>query len=114
MNNNSSQEEEELSSTIIRNSVIKNSNKSSSSSQSSAFELAGGFLYVRNFFENEDFEKIARACDDLRKNLKEQKSVCANSRLGVLVPEEDVVHHMCCSDFAAEQLRVLVLSYADK
>lgn len=109
MNNNSSQEEE-LSSTIIRNSVIKNSNKSSSSSQSSAFELAGGFLYVRNFFEKEDFEKIARACDDLRKHLKEEKRVCANSRLGVMVPEEDVVHQMCCSEFAAEKLRELVLS----
>ena len=110
INNNSSQEEEELSSTIIRNSVIKNSNKSSSSSQSSAFELAGGFLYVRNFFEKEDFEKIARACDDLRKHLKEEKRVCANSRLGVMVPEEDVVHQMCCSEFAAEKLRELVLS----
>ena len=114
MNNNSSQEEEELSSTIIRNSVIKNSNKSSSSSQSSAFELAGGFLYVRNFFEKEDFEKIARACDDLRKHLKEEKRVCANSRLGVMVPEEDVVHQMCCSEFAAEKLRELVLSDEEK
>ena len=113
MNNNSSQEEE-LSSTIIRNSVIKNSNKSSSSSQSSAFELAGGFLYVRNFFEKEDFEKIARACDDLRKHLKEEKRVCANSRLGVMVPEEDVVHQMCCSEFAAEKLRELVLSDEEK
>ena len=114
-NNNSSQEEEEeLSSTIIRNSVIKNSNKSSSSSQSSAFELAGGFLYVRNFFEKEDFEKIARACDDLRKHLKEEKRVCANSRLGVMVPEEDVVHQMCCSEFAAEKLRELVLSDEEK
>jgi hypothetical protein len=112
-NNNSSQEEE-LSSTIIRNSVIKNSNKSSSSSQSSAFELAGGFLYVRNFFEKEDFEKIARACDDLRKHLKEEKRVCANSRLGVMVPEEDVVHQMCCSEFAAEKLRELVLSDEEK
>ena len=114
MNNNSSQEEEELSSTIIRNSVIKNSNKSSSSSQSSAFELSGGFLYVRNFFEKEDFEKIARACDDLRKHLKEEKRVCANSRLGVMVPEEDVVHQMCCSEFAAEKLRELVLSDEEK
>ena len=115
INNNSSQEEEEeLSSTIIRNSVIKNSNKSSSSSQSSAFELAGGFLYVRNFFEKEDFEKIARACDDLRKHLKEEKRVCANSRLGVMVPEEDVVHQMCCSEFAAEKLRELVLSDKEK
>ena len=114
MNNNSSREEEELSSTIIRNSVIKNSNKSSSSSQSSAFELAGGFLYVRNFFEKEDFEKIARACDDLRKHLKEEKRVCANSRLGVMVPEEDVVHQMCCSEFAAEKLRELVLSDEEK
>jgi len=115
INNNSSQEEEEeLSSTIIRNSVIKNSNKSSSSSQSSAFELAGGFLYVRNFFEKEDFEKIARACDDLRKHLKEEKRVCANSRLGVMVPEEDVVHQMCCSEFAAEKLRELVLSDEEK
>ena len=115
INNNSSQEEEELSSTIIRNSVIKNSNKSSSSSsQSSAFELAGGFLYVRNFFEKEDFEKIARACDDLRKHLKEEKRVCANSRLGVMVPEEDVVHQMCCSEFAAEKLRALVLSDEEK
>lgn len=114
VNNNSSQEEEELSSTIIRNSVIKNSNKSSSSSQSSAFELAGGFLYVRNFFEKEDFEKIARACDDLRKHLKEEKRVCANSRLGVMVPEEDVVHQMCCSEFAAEKLRELVLSDEEK
>ena len=114
MNNNSSQEEEELSSTIIRNSVIKNSNKSSSSSQSSAFELAGGFLYARNFFEKEDFEKIARACDDLRKHLKEEKRVCANSRLGVMVPEEDVVHQMCCSEFAAEKLRELVLSDEEK
>ena len=115
INNNSSQEEEEeLSSTIIRNSVIKNSNKSSSSSQSSAFELSGGFLYVRNFFEKEDFEKIARACDDLRKHLKEEKRVCANSRLGVMVPEEDVVHQMCCSEFAAEKLRELVLSDEEK
>ena len=115
INNNSSQEEEEeLSSAIIRNSVIKNSNKSSSSSQSSAFELAGGFLYVRNFFEKEDFEKIARACDDLRKHLKEEKRVCANSRLGVMVPEEDVVHQMCCSEFAAEKLRELVLSDEEK
>ena len=115
MNNNSSQEEEELSSTIIRNSVIKNSNKSSSSSsQSSAFELSGGFLYVRNFFEKEDFEKIARACDDLRKHLKEEKRVCANSRLGVMVPEEDVVHQICCSEFAAEKLRELVLSDEEK
>lgn len=113
--NNSSQEEEELkSSTIIRNSVIKNSKKSSSSSSSSAFELAGGFLYVRNFFEKEDFEKIARACDDLRKHLKEEKRVCANSRLGVMVPEEDVVHQMCCSEFAAEKLRALVLSDEEK
>ena len=115
INNNSSQEEEEeLSSAIIRNSVIKNSNKSSSSSQSSAFELSGGFLYVRNFFEKEDFEKIARACDDLRKHLKEEKRVCANSRLGVMVPEEDVVHQMCCSEFAAEKLRELVLSDEEK
>ena len=115
INNNSSQEEEEeLSSAIIRNSVIKNSNKSSFSSQSSAFELAGGFLYVRNFFEKEDFEKIARACDDLRKHLKEEKRVCANSRLGVMVPEEDVVHQMCCSEFAAEKLRELVLSDEEK
>jgi len=115
INNNSSQEEEEeLSSAIIRNSVIKNGNKSSSSSQSSAFELAGGFLYVRNFFEKEDFEKIARACDDLRKHLKEEKRVCANSRLGVMVPEEDVVHQMCCSEFAAEKLRELVLSDEEK
>ena len=115
INNNSSQEEEEeLSSTIIRNSVIKNSNKSYSSSQSSAFELSGGFLYVRNFFEKEDFEKIARACDDLRKHLKEEKRVCANSRLGVMVPEEDVVHQMCCSEFAAEKLRELVLSDEEK
>ena len=112
--NNSSQEEELKSSTIIRNSVIKSSKKSSSSSSSSAFELAGGFLYVRNFFEKEDFEKIARACDDLRKHLKEEKRVCANSRLGVMVPEEDVVHQMCCSEFAAEKLRELVLSDEEK
>jgi len=95
----------------------KNNNNSSSAavtSKKSAFELAGGFLYVRNFFEKEDFEKIERACDALRKHLKEEKRVCANSRLGVMVPEEDVVHQMCCSEYAAEKLRELVLSEEEK
>ena len=87
---------------------------SASASSSSAFHNSGGFLYVRNFFDPEDFKIIERACDDLRKHLKEEKRVCANSRLGVMVPEEDVVHQMCCSEFAAEKLRELVLSGEDK
>jgi hypothetical protein len=31
-----------------------------------------------------------------------------------MVPEEDVVHQMCCSEFAAEKLRELVLSDEEK
>jgi len=108
----------EISSKTVPARGEKNNNNNSSSaavtSKKSAFELAGGFLYVRNFFEKEDFEKIERACDALRKHLKEEKRVCANSRLGVMVPEEDVVHQMCCSEYAAEKLRELVLSEEEK
>ena len=94
--------------------VDQTKKKASASASSSAFHNSGGFLYVRNFFNPEDFKTIERACDDLRKHLKEEKRVCANSRLGVMVPEEDVVHQMCCSEFAAEKVRELVLSSEDK
>ena len=94
--------------------VDQTKKKASASASSSAFHNSGGFLYVRNFFDPEDFKTIERACDDLRKHLKEEKRVCANSRLGVMVPEEDVVHQMCCSEFAAEKVRELVLSSEDK
>ena len=106
----------EISSKTVPRGENNNNNNSSTAvtSKKSAFELAGGFLYVRNFFEKDDFEKIERACDALRKHLKEEKRVCANSRLGVMVPEEDVVHQMCCSEYAAEKLRELVLSEEEK
>ena len=77
---------------------------SASASSSSAFHNSGGFLYVRNFFDPEDFKIIERACDDLRKHLKEEKRT-SRLKMGVMVPEEGVVHQMCCSEFAAEKLR---------
>jgi len=76
----------------------------------SAFENAGGFLYVRNFFKKEDFEKIKRACTNLKKDLKMDKRSITKSRLGVMVPEEDVVYQMCYSEFTTNKLRKLVLS----
>ena len=84
--------------------------KKNASSSPTAFEIAGGCLYVRNFFKKEDFKKIERACNDLRKHLKRDRQKRVKSRLGVVVPEEDIVHQMCFSKFTAEKLRELVLS----
>jgi len=80
----------------------------------SAFENAGGFLYVRNFFKMEDFEKIKQACTNLKKDLKIDKRSSTKSRLGVMVPEEDVVYQMCYSEFTTEKLRELVLSNEER
>jgi len=79
----------------------------------SRFEVSGGFLYAKNFFKEDDFENMQKHCDDLRKHLREEKRVCANSRLGVMVPVDNFIHKIINSDYCANRLRDLVLSPDD-
>jgi len=75
----------------------------------SAFERAGGLLYVRNFFEPETYERVAKECAKLRESVTAENRACARHRLGVMVPTDNFVHEACVASSVAERLGTLLL-----
>ena len=75
----------------------------------SAFERAGGLLYVRNFFEPETYERVAKECAKLRESVTAENRACARHRLGVMVTMDNFVHEACVASSVAERLGTLLL-----
>ena len=69
----------------------------------------GGLLYVRNFFEPETYERVAKECSKLGESVTAENRACARHRLGVMVPMDNFVHEACVASSVAERLGTLLL-----
>ena len=66
-------------------------------------------MYVRNFFEPETYERVAKECSKLRESVTAENRACARHRLGVMVPMDNFVHEACVASSVAERLGTLLL-----
>lgn len=66
-------------------------------------------MYVRNFFEPETYERVAKECAKLRESVTAENRACARHRLGVMVPTDNFVHEACVASSVAERLGTLLL-----
>lgn len=66
-------------------------------------------MYVRNFFEPETYERVAKECAKLRESVTAENRACARHRLGVMVPMDNFVHEACVASSVAERLGTLLL-----
>lgn len=74
----------------------------------SVFERAGGFVYIRNFFAQQEFEVIKAECALLRTSVGSERRACARQRLGVMVAETNLVHRAFMNDRVAHRLGEIV------
>lgn len=77
--------------------------------ESTAFERAGGVLYVRNFFDAETSARVRTECERLRSGVTLEHRACAKQRLGMMVPNDNFVHEAFVSKSVADRLRALLL-----
>lgn len=76
--------------------------------RSSVFEKSGGFIYIRNFFSQRDYEMLLDECDLLRVDLGTERRACARQRLGMMVPPDHLVHRAFMNRRVGERLSGLV------
>ena len=82
--------------------------------ENTAFERAGGVLYVRNFFDAETSARVRTECERLRSGVTLEHRACARQRLGMMIPSDNVVHEAFVSKSVAERLRALLLGESAK
>ena len=56
---------------------------------------------MRNFFEPETYERVAKECSKLRESVTAENRACARHRLGVMVPMDNFVHEACVASSVA-------------
>jgi len=74
----------------------------------SVFERSGGFVYIRNFFSPRDFEMLLDECEALKAEVGAERRACARQRLGMMVPQDHLVHSAFMNERVAERLSGLV------
>ena len=74
----------------------------------SVFERSGGFIYIRNFFSQRDYEMLLEECESLRAEVGAERRACARQRLGTMVPPDHIVQRAFMNQRVAERLSGLV------